>query len=229
VTEKRKPRRGEPRTTRQPFSIDRLPEGWQQRIISRRAAFRTWEQIEEESCSWPWEKLPSELRAKFPGSRLPHSNMARWYDVRVEQVTREAMAEAEASRRIAAAFAGKDFAGLEESVKNALADQVFTLMRSADAKDRAKFAGALTRLGLVLSELKRADAASAKVKLGQETLDLERKKFEQAKARLENVTSDAAAKLGTGKELTLADINRIRQRALGLPPVERTATAGPAA
>jgi len=49
-------------------------------------------------------------------------------------------------------------------------------------------------------------------------LDLLERKLERAENALEETTNEAAKKLGEGKALTLDDINRIRQRALGLPP-----------
>src|SRR5260370_40653547 len=98
-----RPKTGEPRQTRQPFAIDKLPSAWRDRIIALRARWLTWEQIEQESTTWEWDKLDEELAlSHFADKRIPHSTLHRWYDVQVAQKLEEIEEERVASREIAA-------------------------------------------------------------------------------------------------------------------------------
>ena len=67
--------------------------------------------------------------------------------------------------------------------------------------------------------------------LKEQHLELERKRvgllelrIESAKRRMEEATDEAKGKIGSGQQLTLEDINRIRERVYGLPET----AAGPA-
>lgn len=77
----------ERRRVRMPFRIDKLPAAFHARIRQEREQLhKTWEQIEVESPAWlEWRDVPANVRALFPGDRLPHSNLYRWYSRRVEQ------------------------------------------------------------------------------------------------------------------------------------------------
>src|SRR5229473_1740284 len=89
-----RPKTGEARKTRQPFAIDKLPSSWRDQIIAWRAKWLTWEQIEEETASFEWDKLPEEFSLSlFADRRIPHSTLHRWYDVQVEQKAEEIEAE----------------------------------------------------------------------------------------------------------------------------------------
>jgi len=191
-----RPRTGEPRLTRQPLRIDRLPEEIRQEIQKRRARGETWGEIEQAS-------------ALFAGERLPANTLSRWHDLRIEQVRNEVMAQSERARHMAAAFASKGFRELPEAAVNALSAQVFTLM---ETKGGAEFEASLGNLVLVLSKLITAQAKQKQVELAE-------RKFKDLKANAEKTTHEAAAKLGKGQGLTLADINRIRERTFGLPPI----------
>jgi hypothetical protein len=199
----RRPRTGEPRQTRQPLRIDRLPEEIRQEIQRRRARGETWKEIEQASAS-------------FAGERLPMNTLSRWYDLRVEQVQKEVMAQSERARAMAAAFASKGFEDLPEAAVNALSAQVFTLMEN---KGGAEFEASLGNLVVVLSKLITAQAKQKQVELAE-------KKFKDLKSNAEKTTHEAAAKLGKGRALTLEDINRLRERTFGLPPI---AAGGPPA
>jgi hypothetical protein len=201
-----RPRTGEKRVTRQPLRIDKFPQVVRDEILGARAAGKTWEETAE--CA----------------SHVAHESLAvsvvhRWYDLRVEQVKREVMAQAERAREIAAAFAGKGFKDLPEAAVNALSSQVFTLMES---KGGAALESSLINLALVISKLITAQAKQKQVELAEV-------KFRELKLNAEKATNDAAKKLGKGKQITLEDINRLRERTFGLPPVERGAASGPAA
>jgi hypothetical protein len=221
MARKQRPRTGEARKVRQPFAIDKLPSAWRDRIIALRAKWLTWEQIEQESTTWEWEKLDEELAlSHFADKRIPHSTLHRWYDVQVSQKLEEIEAERAASLAVAAKFAGSGYKDLDESVKNALADVVFAHAKDSDAP--AAFHKALAELAWILARNRQLDIAKQKV-------DVERMKVEEILRRAEKATNDAAKKIGKGGKLTIDDINRLRERTFGLPPIQRRTAAGPAA
>ena len=118
---KPRPKTGERREVRQPLKIDKLPAEMQDRIRKERCSGKTWLQIEAESPSWKeWEKCAAKAVELFPGKRLPHSNLQRWYDVRIEQVMQEVEAESARAKTIADSFAARSFTDMTESAKNAL-------------------------------------------------------------------------------------------------------------
>jgi hypothetical protein len=204
-----RPRTGEKRHWRQPLVIDTLPEVARLEIQKRRAKGETWEEI-------------SEASEKFAGRRLALSVLHRWYDLRVEQVQRDVMAQAERARSIAAAFAGKQFKDLPEATVNALSSEVFAVSEAGKPAERE---AALGRLLFLLTKLMQAQAAEKRVEIEKSRIELARKKFEELRNKAEKVTNDAATKLGKGRALTIDDINRIRERTFGLPPVERGASS----
>jgi len=196
------PGTGVPRKTRQPLKIDRLPQDARDKILElRNQQGRSWEEIEE-------------LSEQFAGRRLPATSLQRWYDLRWEQVRKELRKESEAARAVAASFAGPGFEALPEAVRNALGDQVFLLTKSLGAGDRALFRKELAELGWLLQQYRKHD-------LKEQEIRLEGKKFEESKRKFERATSEAASKIGKGKSLTVDDINRLRERTFGLPPVQR--------
>lgn len=165
-----RPKTGEARKVRQPLGIDRLPLAIQDRIRAARVSGRTWVEIERQSPKWEeWEKADEEQRQIFPDRRLPHSNLHRWYDLRVEQVMREQEERSQAAHAAAEKVAGRGFTNLTASVKHALGETIFELM-NANAADSADIAEALTNLGHLLvkidrNELKREEVAQEKQKI----------------------------------------------------------------
>src|SRR6266851_573189 len=220
----RRPRTGEKRETQQPFAIDKLPTEWREQIVKWRAKWLAWEQIEEETKNFEWKKLeesdPELALSHFADKRIPHTTLHRWYDVRMVQELKEADEERAISLQIVELFAALGFENLDESVKNALTDVVFKQRRLS--ADPAKFQEALEGLALVLTRFKRTDIAKQRV-------ELESKKLEQIIRIAEKETNEAAKKIGKGGKLTIDDINRLRERTFGLPPVERKSAAGTAA
>jgi hypothetical protein len=90
---------GEERLVHQPFKIDRLPAEVREAIRIVREE-HTWQEIEDLSAlpfnpNWRtegggfvnWDSLRVSVQALFPGRRIPHSNLHRWFDVRVRQGT----------------------------------------------------------------------------------------------------------------------------------------------
>lgn len=221
MARKQRPKTGEERKTRQPFAIDKLPSEWRDRIIALRAKWLTWEQIEEESTRFEWDKLPEELSlSHFADRRIPHSTLHRWYDVQVAQKADEIERQRAASALIADKFAAAGYEKLDESVKNALADVVFS--HGMNSEDPQKFHAALADMALALTRFRRIEIAKDRVAL-------ERKKLDEITRRAEKETNDAAKKISKGGKLTIDDIDRLRERTFGLPPVQRKPAAGPAA
>jgi|SRR5579885_2835992 hypothetical protein len=199
----RRPRAGEKRAVLQPLRIDKLSAKVREVILASRAAGKTWQET----------ALAASAEA---GETLHDTTVRRWYDLRVEQVQKEVMEQAERSRAIAAAFAAKGFDKLPEAALNALTSEVFAVMEAGEAASREK---ALGNLVFVMSKLITAQAKQKAVELEAEKIELAKQKFEQLRSKAEKATNEAAAKLGKGRQLTVADINRIRERALGLPPI----------
>jgi hypothetical protein len=210
------PKTGEKRKTHRPFAIDKLPPEWGERIIALRATWTPWERIEEQSAQWQWEELSAAQRQLYPKRRIPMRTLHRWYDVQVAQKLREMQSERVASREIAAILGKDGYQKLDESVKNAIADIVFSAPKGSDDPDR--FRKKLLDLGWLLARNRQLDIAKEKV-------DVERMKIEDVIARGNKATIEAADKLSRKAQgVTLDDINRIRLRVFGLPPIERSDT-----
>jgi hypothetical protein len=168
---------GQTRKVRQPLNIDRLPLLLQDRIRAERVDGRRWLDIEADSPSWKeWESVDPGVQALFPGRRLPHSNLQRWYDLRIEQRLREVEHDAVKVRSIADSFAARTFDDLTGSAKNALAEQVFMLINSADAKDAKGFRGELSNFLFLLTKLQKAELDKAKLEVEQARLQAQRDK-----------------------------------------------------
>jgi hypothetical protein len=206
------PKTGERRKTHRPFAIDKLPSEWRERIIKLRSTWMPWEQIAEESSRWEWEKLSEDQLALYPARRIPMRTLHRWFDVMVRQKLKEIEAERAASLEIAAKLGAAGYERLDESVKNAIADVVFAYAKGSS--DPEHFRKTLLDLGWLLARNRQLDIAKEKV-------DVERMKVEELVAKGNRVTAEAAKKLGSGRKLTLDDINRIRENTFGLPPIER--------
>jgi hypothetical protein len=209
------PKTGERRKTHRPFAIDKLPPEWRERIMALRVKWISWERIEEESAGWEWEKLPAHQQRLYPKRRIPMRTLHRWYDVMVSQKLREIQSERAASQAIAAQLGARGYKGLTESVRNAIADVVFSHPKGSG--DPEVFRKRLLDLGWLLARDRQLDIAKEKV-------DVEKMKVEDVIARGNRATLEAAQKLNKGPhKITLDDINRIRERAFGLPPIERKA------
>lgn len=215
---------GERPQVRQPLKIDKLPVELRDRIQAERAAGGTWEEIEELSPKWKeWEAVPEKVRQLFPDLKLPHTTLARWYDLRVDQVIRENLERAQKAREAAAIWAGRDFKDLPAATRNALGDQIFALMQSADKQDQQQFRKELMVMMDLLNESRKLDIKERQQTTNEKALEL---KLQQMKRQVDKETSDAAKKLGKGKAITTDDINRIRERTFGLPPIQPGAASG---
>jgi hypothetical protein len=229
---KSKPRTGEARKVRQPLKIDRLPEAAREAIKVLYDRGRTWVEIAEQSAKpysaeWAkdgggfidWVQVETDALELFPGLRLAKSSLQRWFDLRVSQVRSQVLAESAKAREWAESFAGKDLPGTNAAVMNAMRDQVFTLMQQVGPGDRAAFLDGLNALSLTLARLQRVELQAKRVDVDARKLKLVEEREALARKQLETETAGAASKLSKG-ELTVADINRLRERVFGLPPVE---------
>ena len=229
---KAKPKTGEKRETNQPLKIDRLPESAREAITYlRNARGKTWEQIEEISArayskDWAkdgggfidWPAVDPDVLDEFSGLKLPKSSLHRWYDLRVAQVRRQILAEAETSRAFAEKFTGAGIEGANAAVINALRDEVFALASSMDSISRAQYMTALNDLTLAMTRIQRVEMQKRKVEVEERRVTQLEKDSALKRKRLESETESAAKKLSKG-ELTLDDINRLRERTFGLPPL----------
>jgi Protein of unknown function (DUF3486) len=221
-----RPKTGERRRTRQPLKIDKLPIELRDRIQVERAAGATWEEIEELSPTFDeWKKVPGDAQQMFPGLKLPKSSLQRWWDLRVDQVKRDVMAQAERAREFAAAFSQAKFGKLPEAVEGALRDQIFSLMQASDDRSRGKVIAELQKLARLLIQQKRLEILDERTKTEQKRVSIMERDFELRKNKVDAETNKAARKLDKGKPITEDDINRIRERTFGLPPIQRSAAA----
>lgn len=227
---KPKPKTGEPRSTRQPLKIDRLPQSVRDAIQHLYDTGHTWVEIAEQSAKpysaeWQkdgggfidWEQVDTDALDLFPGLRLPKSSLQRWFDLRVSQVRKQVLAESAKAREWAAAFAGNDLPGTNAAVMNAMRDQVFTLMQQVGSGDQAKFLDGLNVLSLTLSRLQRVDLQAKRVEVDARKMKLLEDREKAARERVDEATQSAAKK-GTG-QFSIADINLLRERTFGLPPL----------
>ncbi len=197
-----KPKTGEKRKTRQPLKMDKLPSHLLDRVMAERSVGRTWEEIEDLSPRFEeWQKTEDVVRANFPGLRLPHSTLQRWYDIRVEQVKKEMLADAEKARELAATFSSRGIDGLPDAVMNALRDQIFVLLQSSDAGSRAKVVQGLGSLGLMISRIERT-------KVAQRKLDIEEEKIAAQKERLRDIGDPRDLYLGVALDV----LKKLRSR-----------------
>lgn len=211
---------------RQPLKMDKLPAELLDRVMKERAAGRTWLEIEEMSPRFEeWQKTSETVRAEFSGLKLPHSTLLRWHDLRVDQVKREVMADQVKAREIAGLFAGKELKDLPDTVRTAISDQLFGMMQNQDEKSRHKVVAGMLALGELLAQQRKLEIQEQKVQTETKRVALLEREFEMRKRKFDEETDKAARKLGKGKQLTADDINRIRERTFGLPPVAASTAA----
>ena len=230
------PRRktGEPQKVRQPLKIDLLPESARDAIGTLYERGRTWKEIEERSAlsyakDWEsksdagfvdWAVLDPEVLDQFPGLRIPKSTLQRWFDLRVRQARQQILRESAQARAFAASFADKNLPGQNASVINALRDQVFGLMQLAGAGDKDKLIAGLNDLTLAMSRMQRVELQAKRVKVDQRRIKLLEKREARARDVVDQTTKQAAKK-GNG-QFSIEDINLLRERTFGLPPLQVT-------
>lgn len=231
---KRRPKTGEKRAVRQPLKIDRLPVEIRDAIqYLKNVRGKTWMEIEELSSlayneKWAkdgggfvnWETLPLDVLELFPDMRLPHTNLHRWYDLRVSQVIAETIARSAQAREIATAFAESVVDGSDEAVLNAARDQIMSVLaEDATPKGRMSAAKALIALAAMLQEARLNSIKERQVAVDERKIKALEAREALTRRKLEAETERAAKKMASG-QFTLDDINLIRERTFGLPPIK---------
>ncbi len=230
---KRRPATGEKRKTNQPLKIDRLPAEVRDAIqLLKNGRGKTWQEIEELSAlpyngEWQtkgggfvdWDNLPTAVLELFPELRLPHSNLHRWYDLRVSQVTAETLARSAQARVLAAAFAKSVVQRDDEAVLNAARDQLMSLLaEDASPGARIEAAKGLIALAQKMQTARLNDLRERKVGVDERRVKMLEERERVARERVDQATQQAAKK-GT-RQFSLEDINLLRERTFGLPPLQ---------
>lgn len=229
---KRRPRTGEKRTTNQPLKIDRLPLEVRDAILFlRNSRFKTWEEIEELSAEkydpdWQkkgggfvhWEELPTPVLELFPDLRIPHTNLHRWYDLRVTQVTAETLRRSAQARELAAAFAKSVVEGADEAVLNAARDQLmYILAEDTDQKARLTATKGLIALAEVQKGVRANTIKERKVAVDERRIKALEAREELARRKLE-AEADRLQKKAAKGQITPEDLARLTERTFGFKP-----------
>ena len=247
---KRRPKTGEPRETKQPLKIDRLPPAVHRAIEDLRNKHGlSWQAIEDLSAEpfgqrWDdkveedeegnvsvttppfkvhpargfvaWGNLPLAVLELFPDMRLPHTNLARWYDLRISQVQQDVRARSENARVIATSFAKSVVKGDKEAVVNACRDQLMAVL-SEDGTAAGKMRATKALLGLaeVMQAARANDIKERKVAADERKIALLEQKERLAITKLEAETEKLTKKASSGQPITADDLADIRKKTFG--------------
>jgi hypothetical protein len=223
---KARPKTGEPRETRQPLKIDRLPPSVHEAILRlRNRDGKTWQEIEQlsaEACGdgkpgfVDWTNLPTPVLELFPDMRIPKSNLHRWYDLRVGQVQQQVLASAEHARVLAEAFATAAVEGDKVAVINAARDQILALMsEDSTSAGRARSTKALLALAEVMQIARRNDIRERQVSADERKIVLLEEREKLTIRKLEAETERLAKKARKGQPITESDLKDVRMKAFG--------------
>ncbi len=179
--QKSRPKTGEKRATNQPLKIDRLPPVVHDAIlILRNKAGKTWLEIEELSALpadkggfVEWENLPTPVLELFPHMRLPHSNLQRWFDIRVDQVRKDVLVRSGQARAIAESFAKSNLVNGDEAVINAARDTLMgVLSEDGSEAGRLNATKGLIKLGELMQKAKTNSIRDRKVAVDEQALQM---------------------------------------------------------
>ncbi len=231
-----RPRVGEPRKVRQPLIIDRLPMEVHEAIKRLRNQHGlSWEEIERLSAlpydvKWEgkigsagfvnWEALPTEVMELFPDLKLAERTLLRWYDIRVEQSEKDIAIEAKHADKITALFVGKDMKGVDQAVLNAARSAIFPMLHGKKIKDRLVSAKYLLVLGDLMQQVRKNEIRERVAQIQERHVTVEEADHEARRKKMDRETENAAKKLTKGGVVTIEDLNRIRERTFGLPPIQ---------
>jgi hypothetical protein len=196
----RRPRVGERRQKNQPLKIDKLPLEVRDAIQHlRNQQNKTWDQIEELSSlpfnkDWQtkssvgfvnWDAMPTAVLELFPDLKIPQTNLARWYDLRVAQVMRETMARSAQARELATAFAKSVVARDDQAVINAARDQLMSILaEETSSKARINATKGLIALADTMIAAKKNDLRERQVGVQEKTLQMKLDLIKQKAASL---------------------------------------------
>ncbi len=209
----RRPRTGEKRRTRQPLKVDKLPQEVREAIQKARAAGATWAETAEAAA-----KVAARLKISFPSEDA----VRRWYDLRIEQVNREVEELDVRAEKNLKKFFGQSLKELPAAAAHALKREVFGMQAAKTSEQREASIGSFL---VVLSKIIDAQAKQKRAEIEERKVNLAQKKFDELKAKAEKELNALGQKIEKGKQPTAADIDRIRERALGLPPRKREVAA----
>lgn len=223
---KARPKTGEPRETNQPLKIDRLPPGVHEAILQlRNREGKTWQEIEELSAQpygektggfVNWMHLPTPVLELFPDTRIPKSNLHRWYDIRVGQVQKQVLESAEHARVLAEAFAQANVEGDREAVCNAARDQILTVLsEDGSSSGKMRAAKALLSLAEVMQTARANDIKERKVAADERKIVVLERREKLAIQKLEAETERLAKKARTGQPITEDELKSVRMKAFG--------------
>jgi hypothetical protein len=222
---------GEKRLRNQLLYIDRLPIEVRDAIQALRDQGRTWKDIEELSALpkekggfIDWDSLETNVLELFPNMRLSDSNLQRWFDLRVSQVTAEMMVRSAQAREIAAAFAKSIVAGEDEAVVNAARDQLMAILaEDATPKGRMNATKGLIALADIMNERRLNNIKERKVAVDERRLVQLEKDAELKRRKFAKEMDAAEKKITRGKAITKDDIDKIRERVFGIGPAPKPA------
>jgi hypothetical protein len=229
---KQRPKVGEARLKRQRLTIDALPPSVGEAIKALRADYpMTWPEIERLSAlpykeDWKarlgrdgfvdWDSLDAKVLELFPTRRLPASTLLRWYDLRYEQVREEFLKVSAQAKEVVEVLAAGGIEHLDEAALKGASNVIFAMLESQAPEKRAKYLLALAQLA---QEARKNTVREQLAATEQQRVDELVKTSELQRARLQKDMEKLSAKVGKGKEITVDDINRLRERVFGLPPV----------
>jgi uncharacterized protein (DUF3084 family) len=99
------------------------------------------------------------------------------------------------------------------------------MMQNADEKSRHKVVAGMLALGELMAQQRKLEIQEQKVQAETKRVQLLERDFEMRKRKFDAETDKAARKAQRGKAITTDDINRIRERTFGLPPIAGSAAA----
>ncbi|HEY4358262.1 MAG TPA: hypothetical protein VGN16_21125 [Acidobacteriaceae bacterium] len=171
----------------------------------------------------PWDNLTRSTLELFPDLKLPHTNLARWYDLRFTQVRKEMQTRSAQAREIAEAFAKSAVNNEVEAVSNAIRDQLMVVMsEDGSVAGRMRAAKALLGLAEVMQSARANDIKERKVAVDERKIVQLEKDAEQRRNKMDAEAEKLSKKAKKG-EVTVADIDRLRERVFGLPPKPKAA------
>ncbi len=216
---KKRPGTGDRRKTNQPVKIDRLSPKVHEAIVQLRNQYgKTWQEIEDLSAEpignktggfVDWMNLPTAVLELFPNMRLPHTNLQRWYDLRVAQVQKDVMHTSAKAREITQAFAKAGIVADDEAVINASRDTLMGILsEDGSVGGRANVAKSLIKLGDLMQKAKTNRIRERKVTVDEGTLQM---KLDEIKRRAEKLIKavekgDPAAGMQLTREELLGQI-----------------------
>lgn len=187
---KERPKTGDPRQLNRPLNIDLLPVEAREKIVTLRNEGKTWPQLEELSREFvKWDDLSTSVLEKFPDLKIPHTNLHRWYDLRVAQVRKEVLAESETARAFAEKLGAAGVENGSDLVINAMRDAVFDFTKNIDPASKQNFLKFLNNLALTMTRFQR--------------VEIQRKKVDAELAKIDAERARAAAEAGDPREIYL--------------------------